>query len=486
MEVAYGINLSLDILTNRFLESKDSKYMKEIDDDQMKEFKKQFDEMIGSFSNDSYSSNGFPASMGREKFLLLAFSSLNTDDAIKNLYVYPKLRELFYADYEAHFGDNSEGSTDTIYDKFAELAEFQYNLYKTITVSHLLVYFDENNDGTPDDPEEFLSGLSASKRLTVEEELIKLVELLLDNATNYTSTTAGLTQLATNFESSGRIQRGNKYYEPTVEMLWSKFRQLGFNVKFESISSSISNTSNFQTGSSTLDKVFYDEAIRIYGLLTEKDEKGNNVDIELPYLPFKDSFLQSYEFSVDIFENTIIAELDPIKFNDYKQDNLALLNSVKSSFGYHLIIANSFSEAYSAVYSADDDDDLLYTNEDGLNCYNEASKTLLASQIKYYLKETASDEGVTLPAAVQSAVSYYFTPVLTRYQNDYMNREIVFNLLVKNGLEFVKNENTLRFAQIRQINVHQLNEYLLSTSPSGVFNQEYNGLYGSWLDILNR
>jgi hypothetical protein len=158
------------------------------------------------------------------------------------------------------------------------------------------------------------------------------------------------------------------------------------------------------------------------------------------------------------------------------------LQSVQSGFGWHLMLATNVAQKRSAIFSADDDTDGKYvsSSDETLNAYNEDSETLTASQIKFFLVEQKSDEGVTLPTSVQTAVNAYLQPVLARYNNTFMQREKIFSLL--DDAVFANASNKQRFDAIRAINYNQLNDYLLS--PTGFYDQNYSDLYGSWFDIL--
>ena len=189
--------------------------------------------------------------------------------------------------------------------------------------------------------------------------------------------------------------------------------------------------------------------------------------MELPYLDFYDDFI----------------------FNGL--DFLDEIDKVQSDFGWHFIMTSTVSEAPVAVYAAENDEDERYVNDDGLNVYNvgpdaeanPGSNQLTLNQVEYYVKESLTDEGVTLPTAVQTAVNTYLVPVITRYQGTYMQRELIFSLLA-DGLTFTNPENTTRFNTTRDINLNQLNEYLLS--EVGVYDDNYAALYLNWFDILNQ
>ncbi len=439
LEKTYGINLSLDLASNKLFEQS-TKYT--VSDTDMADYQSQFEDIISQFSADNFSSNGYPASMGRQNFLLLAFGSTSNEEAINQLFVYPDLRQQYLDDKEAQYTD--------VYSKLADLAALQYNNFESINVSHLLIYFDKNGDGTPDDPTAYLDSLGATSAAQVLDGLTNLVQLIYSRLGNYTGMAAGLSAIATEFNNSGRIVTGSVTppYDYQIEQLWAPYRQLGFYLKYETISSAITNTSNFITGSSVLDQVFYDRAMQ---MLTTLQGMADD-ESKFPYLDLYDSVITN-----------------------------AALDEVKSAFGWHLILATSVADKVSAIYDSADDETGKYVSADGtLNAYNNTSETLTASQVEYYIKESATDEGVVLPTNVQSAITAYLTPVLTRYTNQYMQRELIFKLLA--DASFTDSADMTRFNTIREINRRQLNEYMLSST--GYFDQNYDNLYGSWFSIL--
>ncbi|MDX9691363.1 MAG: hypothetical protein RBT45_02845 [Acholeplasmataceae bacterium] len=459
LEESYGINLALDIATNKYLEASDE-YT--ITDDEYADFKKEFENIITQFSADSFAQAGYPASMGRETFILTAFGARTNKEAINQLYVYPELREQYLADYEQHY-------TFDVYRKLTELAALQFDSFKSITVSHLLVYFDANGDGSPDNPEEYLETLSAAERLEVETGLVDLVELVYHKVGNYTGHAAGLSALATEFNNSGRIERGNNVEPLTdeelrldyqIELTWAKYRKLGFYLKFENISSAITNTSNIllSTSTSVLDQVFYDRAMELHEELMDAE----NDESLFPHL--------------DLYGDLITLEA---------------LEEVQSSFGYHLILATRVTETTSAIYSRSDDTDDRYQSEDGiLNIYNEDSEKITMNQVEFYIKQQNTKEGVILPPVVQTAITNYLSPILTRYSGTFMQRELIFKLL--DNAVFADATNRDRFDMIREINNNQMNEYMIFTRKNAqnvnvtvVLDENYNDLYGTWFDILN-
>ena len=452
LERAYGINLSYDLLVNAYLSASDE-YT--VDDETIEDYEEQFETIISSFTADSYSPT-YPASMGRQAFLLVAFGAETNAEAINQLYVYPDLRQQYIDDIEAHYADSDE----TIYEKFAELTQKQYEYQKGINVSHLLVYVDQDADGSPDDPEEYLNSLTATARTEVENGVIELVDYVYDLIGDYKSYSSGLSTVASNYDSAIRIERG-RYDETPYEVIdedkWVEFRQLGLNLTFESISSEITNTSNMISSSSILDDVFYDRAISLYDSLYDiKDDDG-----VLPYLDLYDEF--TYDGITDIDQ----------------------LDVVRSSFGWHFILVTSISDKTSAMlYEADDTDgDYVETLDDDttVNLYNESSDYLTANQIEYYLKSLDAEEAFDFDSDVETALSTYLTPVLSLYQGTYMQRELIFRLL--EDITFADSNGADRVDMIRAINRRQLTSYQLS-ELGGVYDENYANLYGDLFTIL--
>jgi hypothetical protein len=162
------------MLMNKYL---DNQSVYSVTDKELEDFNTQFEDVIRQFSADQFASNGFPASMGREQFLLIAFGASTNEQAVKELYVFPELRKQFLQDYEAHYGEN-------VFQVMTDLAQKQYDLFKSTRVSHLLVYFDNNGDGTPDNPQEYLDTLSAQAVTDIKEGLADLDELEHEYAWN--------------------------------------------------------------------------------------------------------------------------------------------------------------------------------------------------------------------------------------------------------------------------------------------------------------
>ena len=455
-EERFGLSLSVDMLMNKYL---DNQSVYSITDEEREDFNTQFEDVIRQFSADQFASNGFPASMGREQFLLIAFGSSTNEQAVKELYIFPELRKQFLQDYEAHYGED-------VFQVITDLAEKQYDLFKSTRVSHLLVYFDNNGDGTPDNPQEYLDTLSTQAVTEIKEGLAELVGDVYDRLGDFKSDSEAFTRISELFNSSGRIERGsnNVPYDLQIELEYAKFRQLGFYLKFENIGSNITNTSNFITGQSVLDPVFYDRAMALHDLIVGD---GSASQLELPWIDSYDDYI----------------------FNNF--DLIDLIDDVQSDFGWHFIMTTSITEAPLAVYSETLDTDNRFTFEQDevtYTAYNEGvdadvpgSNALTLNQVTYYMIQNLTEAGATLPSEVQTAVNTYLSPVLAIYNNQFMQRELIFNLLAP-SITFGDASLSARFDGVRAVNENQLFSYLLS--DKAYFDANYDALYGDFLSLL--
>lgn len=438
MEISYGINMALDLAVNKYLTTS-PKYT--VSSAENTSYRNQFNQIIEQFSANQFESSGFPATMGREKFLLLGLGATSNQDAINRTYVYPNLRDKFLDDLNAHY----DFENYSIYEKFADLAKLQHDYYLSINTAHLLIYIDQNGDETPDDPAEYLESLTEVERNNTLAKLIELIDLIFDKVGNYKNMPEALTAIASDFNKTGRIQIGSIVppIDQTLELTWAEYRQYGFNMKYESITSPITNTSNFP---GTLDKVFYDRALEIHQILAEQADD----DSKLPYL--------------DLYDQRGLIDSDDI-------------NNIESSFGWHLILATTVTKPVSAEYSQDSDTSNQYVDENDptISAYNEDQTYLLKNQVQFYLNGLKSDLGPNVPTSVQTAITTYLTPVITKYENGYMQRELMFKLL-ENAV-FTDASATARLTVIRQINRNQFHDYRLN-------NAKYVELYGDWFSIL--
>jgi len=468
-----GILVALDIIAMKYLREI---YYSEITEDDIADYKEQFKTSITSFTQDSYSSNGYPASMGIDDFLLLAFGSKNMDEAFDKAFIEPKLRELFNADWESLYGDG-------VYEKFAQISKNIYDSYWQTTVSHLLVYVDYNLDGTPDNPVDYYEyrfgeDYTSSDEDIVRDEVAALVEEIYSLISNYISQEAAINAIITEFNSVNRVTP--TYLEGVINgtetladiselegneqtlLRWNEFRKQGYFLKWESLGD-INNSTNYPA-SATYDQAFYDRVNEIRQYLDiYRNEEGA---IKSGWLP-----------DLDYYRGGGQATL--------KASDIA---NVESAFGWHFIYTTAVSTATSAKFlkSSDSASDPKYISEftdlfgNKYEAYNNYDY-LSASQIAIYLKETGSEYGVeSIPSAVSSAISAWFTPLYTKLTSTSFQSEFIFRLLLdQHSISYANAEYNDFVLVLREYNRRAIEEYNRTGDAT-----QWSAAYGDMWDIL--
>ena len=448
LEKTIGLETAIDLLLNKYLLSEyrkgNSDLFKDLELDE-DSYRKEYREFINGFSNDQYASAGYPASIGREQFLLLIFGTTDLDEVIEVGYMIPELREAYSTNYDVHLGQTN------IFKQLEYFTQLQYDKFKGLTVEHLLVYFDTDGDDSPEDPNEYFETLTKDEVDEIKDAIVDLYSRVLFEVGQGSLSGNHLTAIAEDFQSYARINLGD--YKPE---LWETFRRHGLNLKFESLSGEITNSSNFPTSESgTLDPVFYDRAMKLYQIIVDDRNADDEdlVDGGLPYLDFG--------VDLNIVQDPEILTVDA-------------LDDLMSSFGFHFILVTNISENLSAKYSESDDTNEDYTVEiDDVtyNAYNDNEK-ISQTQIEYYIRGNKLDDGVLLPSKVNQAFNKYFTPVFNLYNNDIMRVELLNQLLDDNNVNLHGKGD--RFEIVREINRNQFHGYLLGEDDN------YDALYGEW------
>jgi len=465
MDKAFGVSLALDLATNKYLLSTKDDHLSS---DDIKGFEKDFKDLINAFSNDEFAQAGYPSSVGRAKFLLSVFGAENNQEAIELGFIIPELRSNFSTDYESHY--------DNFYEKLATLTNRHYEEYKGVTVSHLLVYFDENGDGTPDNPQEYLEKLTEARRTEILEGILELMignEGIYENLASdvdFSDVKGGLTLLASEVNNAGRVPLNNN-----TRNTWTEFAKLGINLKFEDLGSQITNTSNFITGSSTLDTVFYDRAMALHdAIINQFDEAKTGLE-----------FLDFYPYNSLILEGNTDEEGNQEDVMNQELTTDILENVLMSDFGFHFILVTGVDAKLDFDYDGENDVNENYQfelDDKTYNIYNDDA-AISASQIEYYIVGNEQESGASMPTSVSRAFTKHFTPIFDRYNtNSYMQREIFFKALDEIGVTLHKSDANA-FELIREVNKRQFFDYL-NERPNLEFDANYEALYGDWFEIL--
>jgi hypothetical protein len=447
----YGPSTSADIAFDKYLQKtygisqkKDGSYVSDgskISKEEMDEFKENYKNVMTNFSNDQQASNGFPASMGRANYVLVALQATNNFEGLYNSYIGPKLQELFKKDYVRHYGEG-------IYQKFADLSKDVRDSLFGVGASHILVYVDEDLDGNPDDPKDYYDNLDEGKIIDIKELISELISEVYKQIGNNLTITGGIESIIAEYE---QVTRAVPAYITILDNLpnkvqydrWAKYKQAGLFLKYETLESINQDTN--MPAAATYDKDFYNRVEYLNKHLDQYVGKDYAIATDSAIFPY----LDSYGGGV------------------YSTINSELLDNVQSSFGWHFILLTSREAAKSSASTKKEDSASNYVSDftdlfdNPLNAYS-YTPYLTADQIQIYLQELGTTYGVEhLPSSVNDAINNYFTPIKTLYDGEQFQREIEYKILDEVGATF-KGDYTSYTAIVnamREVNKHNIFSY---------------------------
>ncbi|MBN2504908.1 MAG: hypothetical protein JXB20_06165, partial [Bacilli bacterium] len=152
-----------------------------------------------------------------EEYIYLAYGATSESDLLSKYYVQSSLQP--YMIYGKLTENDWNILTDYLYDQMAEY----YDNYFALDVTHLLVYIDRDEDGSPDDYDEFLDDLSDT--VAYEAMLQRLTDAIYAFLNEDDANT--MSKLVSTYAKA-------KHTDP----LWGEFKDFGFLVMTEDLSSS--------------------------------------------------------------------------------------------------------------------------------------------------------------------------------------------------------------------------------------------------------
>lgn len=414
--------------------------------------------VLYNFANNSYASNGYSSSIGKYNFLMLYFHSADIDEIVDDYYRVQYSSVALLTDY----------SKDEIINFLQEYTENIYNNYFSMTGSRVVVYLDIDEDSIPDDipasdsAEYADSWVNQAPRngfdmnddgvITDDEKNYTYKEIaktLIYEMYNEINTATGahsekITSLIEDFNSSAKARFDDNPI--LVENQWARYRYVGLNVKSEEFS--ITNSSL------DVDFALKQRVYDYYRGYSDNDGVAGESDNDSRYQYF-------------INGTTPTEYIEPLHSNCVEADNNQI---VETKDGFNLILVSTADVKASAEWSKNDyESDLLENikikyNEDIIsidNIYNDEDM-LNFNQIKLYtLEYVANGASSLVPTDVQTAITSFLSPVITRYTGAETQRIILLTYIEKNAgeMSFTKEGYNDTFNKFLEINKVMTDEY---------------------------
>ena len=441
LEYRSGITVAANLISHQMM--KDTEAYKNIPQDIVDAFYSTIEILLASFANDGLSSNGYPASIGKYNFLMLYYHTSDIDEIVNDVYKISYVSQQQLVDY----------SNDKWINFFHEFSTKAYENYFSVTAQNLAVYLDIDEDGVADDINNW-----KDKPVTINEEektykdvaidlITKINELISASSDTHTN---ALTTIVENYNSSSRYNphEGSQfdndgYYDPIGnEWDFSIYKKLGFAITTSEITVTNSSTD--------VDLAIKDTIRDIYN---SEDFQVNN-NFPTAYLPNVDTTTVEANDSINYF---IITGATAPSSAKYEEDS--------DTYGLYKDIYYMYNENVIKV-------DNVYNDGDTLN----------QNQIKAYLLEyIASSTSNLLPSDISDSITNYLSPVLTRFQDNGTQFEIILNYIANGDitkLQFSDAENNSRIALLLEINQRAADEYIDYGNDD-----LYNNFAGWWTNL---
>ena len=413
LERKLGVTTAMDYFTSKILLANNE--LNSLTDEELEEINTDYNDTISSFEEGGFVSSNLPASVGKDVFIFVYFGQMSENDAKE----YMKSQKI----WEKY---TTVKPNDEYYNLVEKVGKLYDENYFDLSVKHILLTVDFNDDGNPDDPEAYLVDLPESKRANLYTEIQNTFDVVLGEVNKIVELGYADLQDALDYVLKAYYSNAELISIPGTH--WNDYK-----------------------------------SVYNFGLTIEDLGSVNN------------STASKYvsEFSVGVKQLYDQLKADGKLNKDYLAASSAEANIIKTSFGYHVLAAYDTTAAPSAKFEADDDKTTnpVYVNikveidEEEVIVENAYSSNNYPSynQIKIYVSQIDTEAGVEdLPMAVETYINKFYSSFETAYSNSTFK-----NLLLAKtelAIEFVSiPSNNDKYEQFVQIQENQYNGY---TDPS--------------------
>ena len=475
LEKTSGSSTAVSLLSRKMILDSDA-YKKALDDKEKREaYETYLNNILIYFSNDYYSSSGYPASIGKYNYLMLSYHTADVKSIINESYL------LSYASSQLLTNYASEDLAK-FFKKYADLA---YDKYFSIGDTRVVVYFDRDDDDEPDDldfedPENWVNETvtfdgNEVTRAYVARQLV--LDIYNELAASTDAHTSKVSSIVTEINGSSKAI----YDENPIitENKWAKYRYLGFKVK--------ETTDNVTNSTTNID---FDLKQRLYDYAKGSSENG-----------------QTYQYFVNDTVPTAYIEL---LTQDALNDNATTI--VATEEGFNLIVVTSGTAKSSAKWAKEDyeNTELLenitfkYNDEyvTVKDIYNDDDKITINQILAYVLDLRVNGSSTIMPDALSTAISAYLSPVYERFTSDATQTIVLLNYIksvskaqgdIYNAISYTNtayNGANGVFAEFVRINQDIADSYAAyvndTTGTSKTFENWWDELYEQISSFINK
>ena len=421
-----SLEFSNSILTNYFeLEYAYKYYSEFVDTDTHDSNVETLETAISDFEGGKNTS--YDKEIGLETFLLSSYGYTTKDEIIKYYYdasscLSNYISKKVFTDWAIKNSDNTYS-----YDTKLETSGILYNLLNegnnkysdlfNINLDHFLINIDDDGDGSPDDPDEFIKSMTEQEKDDFQNAVVELARALYTEATYQKYDGNSLYKILTFIKS--QYENGEKLKSDSSKS-WDDYKKYNFLITVEQLASSGDIT---QDTVSNFVKPFADYVKGVYKTCVD-----NSVSTKYENGTF-------YYYNTDTKEGNVMTSA-----TDITTDTLC-----KTVYGYHVLILNSYSKANETEYTESEDSSgvqskiqvLIKEDSDDssnniyvtMNSYNEVANKVSFNQFFIYYVQKANGVESSLSSDISSLLSSMYDDVISTYTSNNFQTFLLLNKL---------------------------------------------------------
>lgn len=447
-----GLNTIVDYLKLEYVTKYNDKFY---DEDQIKEFEKAIDDAVEIFEKDENPS--YPTSVGLETYLLSAYGYPTVAEAKKFTVAKNTLSKyLSQTVFDEWANEDHTINTDNIniLNNMLNTGNkyYQDNNLFSINIDHLLIYIDDNSDGNPDDPAEFVEKLADKEDFN--KELLALSQAIYAEANCKELTASNDLMEILNYIVKAYTRNEKLYSNPNAT--WKDYKKYNFILKVESLSSS-GNTTESNVDSYVKEFADYVRALYKKAVADDLAVKDDN-----PIFYFTTSGNNAPATMEDICATQFGYHM--IIVNDYSEPEGTDISQTSDTYGY----LSNFEVLLNEKDKDTEDDNIYVVIED---VYNEKTNEVTLNQFFTYYVEKRMGATSTLNTNIQSLFNSIFGDSIALYTSSSFQ-----TFLLVNDMDITMNDDALaaRFTVFKN--------YLINTSKSYKTDDQFNSWYDGTLD----
>lgn len=404
-----------------------------ISSDLHKENEETLDKAISTFNSNGNTT--YSADMGVETYLLNAYGYPTKEavltyyyDAAKALDTY-KAKTVFteWIKEENDTYSIDASASESFLKNILEVGNAEYSKLFGINLDHILINIDDDNDGNPDDPKIFISKNpevkdkfeAAVTKLAKAIYLEAICDVYKDNKLNEV-----LTYIVTQYEQNAELKSNPGHY-------WSEYKEFPFLLKAEQLASSGDIT---ESSVSNFVEPFAEYVKNVYKFASSND---NDTHASSSYTdgifyfvyPKDDGSLTGSTASTAAFA-----------------DKITIDALCQTSFGYHMLVLNSYSIPRTPQYkeSSDstkyqsnlkiilreytDSNDATVTKYINTDAYNEDDKAANFKQLFIYYVQSRNGASSSLNSDVAKLLGRMFDAAISQYASSNFQNYLLLDL----------------------------------------------------------